>query len=633
MERAHHSKLLLPILLLSVALVLACAGESGAPPTPTVTVATNTPQPLEPPSSPAHGPAEQPSEEVAMQKPDEETPHPLYELIKPHFFARSANGELLEVKGSPNLVLVRNGKVKIRLRHEGQVQYLDPLALKSKLIGEHPLDKVLRLRDMGIPIAEGLQGKLQDKAVINELLHAVTFAYLPGKETSGVVAEVFPDGTFLVIPFEVPSEWQSDNPAVASPTHLHVNPRALSVKGSSLAQEYEEEILGLPFEEQRYPAAPLARKQCRVYQESLQNEEYQNLLASVGYKFTFAHVVQNGEGDPLPFGEKLSAILQEGAGEGVKYFGFESSWVADRLAELQVQWIEECHTAGGVRRYRLNGESQDHFYLIVRRSLEPDKKQRYKILTLNDEGSAQEIYTAPGIILMAQPLPFDNTRWIMSTEGWKPGDDSGLADPRWQAVYIVNVKNPEDFQKVQYPISQYPKAPEAGLYGASPWLSPDQKYLFNTLYGFTDEGGGIWVADLSDRDFHSKPDKFSRIVAWDHTLSWTILGDDPDKPAPFLHLFMTGKEVADNFAMTANILRVKNAGLESTIDYRERLLQMVGWNPVPFAIQELSGQEFRVAVENFFNYESSLLPRAKGVYIVPVDLNAIESGSAPARDQ
>jgi hypothetical protein len=54
---------------------------------------------------------------------------------------------------------------------------------------------------------------------------------------------------------------------------------------------------------------------------------------------------------------------------------------------------------------------------------------------------------------------------------------------------------------------------------------------------------------------------------------------------------------------------------------------------VPFAIQGPSGQEFRVAVETFFNYESSLLPRAKGVYIVPVDLNAIESGSAPARDQ
>ena len=96
---------------------------------------------------------------------------------------------------------------------------------------------------------------------------------------------------------------------------------------------------------------------------------------------------------------------------------------------------------------------------------------------------------------------------------------------------------------------------------------------------------------------------------------------------------MTGKEVAYNFAMTANILRVKNAGLDSTVEYQKRLLQMVGWNPVPFAIQELSEQKFRVAVETFFNYESSLLPRAKGVYIVPVDLSVIDSESKPEKDQ
>ena len=56
---------------------------------------------------------------------------------------------------------------------------------------------------------------------------------------------------------------------------------------------------------------------------------------------------------------------------------------------------------------------------------------------------------------------------------------------------------------------------------------------------------------------------------------------------------------------------------------------MVGWNPVPFAIQEISDTEFRVAVETHFNYESSLLPRAKGVYIVPVDLGAIDREENP----
>jgi hypothetical protein len=324
------------------------------------------------------------------------------------------------------------------------------------------------------------------------------------------------------------------------------------------------------------------------------------------------------------FGERFSTILRQGAGEGIQYFGFDASWIADRLVDLSVSWIGECDTAGGVRSYRLSETSQDRYFLIVRRSLEPDKKQRYKLLTVQDDGSATELYTAPGIILMAQPLPHDDTRWIMSAEGWKPPDDDGPADPRWQSVYIVNINDPEEFKKVNYPISQFPRAPEAGLYGVSPRLSHDQRYLFNTLYGFTDEGGGIWVSDLSEDDYYQRPERFSRIVSWDHTLSWTVLGDDANTPSPFLHLFMTGKEVADNFAMTANILRIKDAGLDSSIEYQERLLQMVGWNPVPFAIQEISDTRFRVAVETYFNYESSLLPRAKGVYIVPVDLSTID---------
>ncbi len=208
-------------------------------------------------------------------------------------------------------------------------------------------------------------------------------------------------------------------------------------------------------------------------------------------------------------------------------------------------------------------------------------------------------------------------------------DDGGHADPRWQTVYLVNLRNPEEYHKVQYPIQQFPDAPEAGLYGVSPKLSSDGRFLFNTLYGFEDEGGGIWVSDLSVDDYYNRPELFARIVSWDHTLSWMKLEREDDGPLPHFHLFMTGKEVADDFAMTANVLRIKDAGLESSILYQERLLQMVGWNPVPFAVQRLSDTRFRVAVETHFNYESSLLPRAKGVYIVPVDLEAIEAKANP----
>ena len=102
----HYSKLLLLFLPLSIALVLACAGEPAVPPATAVTVPTSTfPAPISTPQLPAisnqgiPSPEQQlgthPSlataspeptrEKLAMQKSGEEMPHPLYKLIKPHF--------------------------------------------------------------------------------------------------------------------------------------------------------------------------------------------------------------------------------------------------------------------------------------------------------------------------------------------------------------------------------------------------------------------------------------------------------------------------------------------------------------------------------------------------------------------
>ena len=275
-----------------------------------------------------------------------------------------------------------------------------------------------------------------------------------------------------------------------------------------------------------------------------------------------------------------------------------------------------------MRRYRLSGANADGFYVIVRRSLNPDKKQRYKVVKLDREGGGREIYTAPGIMLMALPLPWDDARWMISSEGW-PGPEEGKpADPRWQSVYIVDVNNPDRFDEVEYPISRYPQAPREGLYGSSASLSSGGQALFNTLYGFIDEGGGLWAVDFTDEDFYRNPERFARIVDWDHLLSWVVLEEEAEGPVQSKAIFATGKEVADDFAMTANFLRINGAGIDSTVESKKRLLRMVGWNPVPFAWQDLSGHKFRVAVETHFNYESSLLPRAKGVYFISVDTRA-----------
>ena len=73
------------------------------------------------------------------------------------------------------------------------------------------------------------------------------------------------------------------------------------------------------------------------------------------------------------------------------------------------------------------GDANERYYIIARRSLEPDKKQRYKILTLDAAGAAEEIYTAPGIILLALPLPYDDRTWLLSSEGWPAAE--GMSRP------------------------------------------------------------------------------------------------------------------------------------------------------------------------------------------------------------
>ena len=132
------------------------------------------------------------------------------DLIKPYFFARTAAGELISADGEPDLILELAGNIKVRLTQGDQVSYLDILALESELIGEHPIHKIYRLEAMGLSLDDGLAKRLRSDEFPNELFRSVRFEYLQGKETSGVIAEVFQDGTFLVIPFAIPPEWQSE---------------------------------------------------------------------------------------------------------------------------------------------------------------------------------------------------------------------------------------------------------------------------------------------------------------------------------------------------------------------------------------------------------------------------------------
>ena len=93
--------------------------------------------------------------------------------------------------------------------------------------------------------------------------------------------------------------------------------------------------------------------------------------------------------------------------------------------------------------------------------------------------------------------------------------------------------------------------------------------------------------------------------------------DGSDNDVDSLHLCFTGKKAPDNFTMAANVLKISREGLDSAIQTQGRLLQMVDWNPVPYAMQKLPNRDCLVAAETHFNYESSLLPRTKEGYMVP----------------
>lgn len=571
---------------------------------------------------------------LVRPRPRYDTSLPFHALVKPHFYAKTENGEWREVRGEPERIVEHNGQVTVRLRGGGEYLYLSLLALESEEWGEHPVQKVYRLRAMGVPLDPALEKKFHPQRFAHTLFPGLRFEYLPGKDTEGVISEVFPDGTFLVIPYQTPPEWRGATRGLASPLHFHVDPRALITKTSPLAREWEKEILALPFADQRYPPAPLAKKGCQVYQEALEGAEYRRILSAVGYRFTPSSVWRGEEAMPS-FGERFAALLWGGSGKGKQYFGMEGEWIADRLREMGepvAQWVQACDAAGGIRFYpsTLRNAQQDS-YIILRRSLEPDKKQRYRILSLAQDGSGREVYRAPGAFLLVFPHPTLADWWVMSTEGWDDSKGEQGPDPRASSLYMVYAQDPSRYLLVDFPFSRYsvsPKTPTKRLLGSAGLLQWDRRFLLVSLYGFTEEGGGLWLVDLSAPAFYQNPAAFTYLQPWDHAL--TLLPLDYQESPPTLSLFLTAKEVQEGFAMTAYFLRIVHTGVDAKVEGKERLLRMAGWNPVPFAIQQVGEHRFRVLVETFYDYRSSLLPRAKGVYIVSVETSMQKGSNRPS---
>ncbi len=231
-----------------------------------------------------------------------------------------------------------------------------------------------------------------------------------------------------------------------------------------------------------------------------------------------------------------------------------------------------------------------------------------------------EYSAAPGRFIMIARHHKNPDILFLSCEGW-PDRASGNPDPRWQSVYLLDVKDPDNYKILRYPLpaSSYQPEGEECLYGHSGFFSEDGRFFYAVLYGFEEEGGGLWVVDTQKKNFWEDNEAFSQIFSWDHALTFLIM--PKFEGSPYNTVIMTGKEVKDDFAMTLNALKISFDGLESELIGKERLVRMIGWNPVPFAYEWTSPEEILVYVETYFNFESEVVPRVKNVYAVPLKLS------------
>ena len=351
---------------------------------------------------------------------------------------------------------------------------------------------------------------------------------------------------------------------------------------------------------------------CEFYREAVASQAYVELLSRIGFR----PAAQGPDLGSASLADLASQITRARVGPHTTYFGSNGYWRADRMRSLGLDGLEDCDAARVARG--LGGD----IYVLLWRPSEPDRKQRHLVLRTDSSGGSPEaVYVAPGIPLAVLPLEHqDSVRLLLSTEGWPALTDDSPPDPRFQSVYMVDLASRETYEVIRYPLPFEDQNDHPGhLYGHSPFLTGDGRYLFTILYGFEGQGGGMWLADLTRDDFYQTPEAFSRLFPWDHALSWMLLsGPETLREGQSISVILTGKEVADDFAMTVNHLKIRFDGLRSSLVSKERLLRMVGWNPVPFAVQRLPDGESRVFIYTYFNYESSLLDRAKGVFIVSV---------------
>lgn len=519
--------------------------------------------------------------------PNKEIPGPQIGEVKPYFKGHNPEGALVDIAGQLKGVGVLenypdptlNGKLVVVFSNSGQEIYVDPLAFGGREIGSHPAETMLFLiLKHKLWVDPLIITALSDPEQRDGLFHRIRFNLEPSgdHQTSGIIHEVFGDGSCLVVPEEMPPDLRNPD---FEPSFMRINPTAFREDQGAVFSR-----IGFEFD--------LAPFQGRTLQETVAN--------------------------------LLDHFTLLGARQRVYY---TAEFVSDILRKLGFDLGgDEVINLGSSLRVAGNET------IVTTHSQQRQEGRVFRVV--GDE--ALPIYATPGIIFLAVPLPQSN-RLMVSAEGYPPEDlrfqnifQVDLADPDQIAPvrfplfprlygFDSKITGPHLF------LTRYGFAQEdTRAYNPRnlPWharvsdpilgrISPE------TFLDHPDEGGGLWVMDLHDPAL-----PVQRLTSdIHHVLSCLHLPSASSTSQIQEHLELDRRQLLDfrvflplvfrsrqyrilltskrNYVDQVNVM-VQASGV--TKMFQDRLGTVGGWNPATIAYQSLSDGRTQVLIESTMDW-------------------------------
>lgn len=137
--------------------------------------------------------------ESLRQAPKDISEQPAEDLFYNHFKAKTESGDLVnldeEMKDKMVEIVKRDGKTKIRIDNNGNNLYIDPLAIRSKAVGElgiHPSKKALETKSLfNLQIDEEFLSELNDINQRDKYFHTIN-------ASDQVISEISLEKCFLI---------------------------------------------------------------------------------------------------------------------------------------------------------------------------------------------------------------------------------------------------------------------------------------------------------------------------------------------------------------------------------------------------------------------------------------------------